>query len=254
VAALAACVTEGGGAEHLPDASAVTISAHELGRGSGAVVRRGEWRGVPIAAKLWSSDKFSDGDARSEWVMGRLTGGCAELVRTLAAWEAPSLGMAVELLDGASAVGGPPSMSSVTRDAFDEGKHAKLSARQAVEVARTVARAAAWMHARGLMHGDLYLHNTLRAPRDEGEADIVRLSDLGAACAYDRHAHAGLERLEVRSYGWLVEDLLSWRKPTTDADADLDAALRRVAAMCLADAHADRPSFDEVARLLDASR
>ena len=55
---------------------------------------------LKVACKLWSAELFSDGDARGEWLMGRLTGGCASLVRTLAAWETPSLGMAVELLEG----------------------------------------------------------------------------------------------------------------------------------------------------------
>ncbi|EOD39419.1 hypothetical protein EMIHUDRAFT_199859 [Emiliania huxleyi CCMP1516] len=111
---------------------AVAVGEEELGRGSGAVVKRGTWQGTPVACKLWSAELFSDGDARGEWLMGRLTGGCASLVRTLAAWETPSLGMAV-----------------------------------------------------------------------------VKLSDLGAACAYDRHGHTAVEKLEVRSFGLLLLDLLS---------------------------------------------
>jgi hypothetical protein len=90
-----------------------------------------------------------------------------------------------------------------------------------------------WLHSRGLMHGDIYLHNTLRVPapstasatsasgkrtRDAAAAasddgDVVRLSDLGAASAYDRAAHPGVEQLEVRAYGYLVADLLTWLEP-----------------------------------------
>ena len=43
-------------------------------------------------------------------------------------WEQPALGMAVELLRGASAVGGPPNFDTCTRDTFTEGTHARCSA------------------------------------------------------------------------------------------------------------------------------
>lgn len=69
----------------LRDASEVEVSDTVLGQGSGAVVKRGTWRGQPVAVKLWSAEIFSDGDARGEWAAGRLTGGCPDLVRTLMA-------------------------------------------------------------------------------------------------------------------------------------------------------------------------
>ena len=116
-------------------------------------------------------------------------------VRTLAAWEAPSLGMALELLENASAVGAPPDFDSVTRDTFKEGKQPRLTLTQALNIAVTVARAGAWLHTRGLMHGDIYLHNTLRVPAAKPTDDVVRLSDFGAACAYDRNEFPLIERL-----------------------------------------------------------
>ena len=42
------------------------MSEVELGRGSGAVVRRGKWGARDVAVKIWSEEKFSDGDARGE--------------------------------------------------------------------------------------------------------------------------------------------------------------------------------------------
>jgi hypothetical protein len=257
----------------LPDSSQVDISEAELGRGSGAVVKRGTWQNTPVACKLWTAECFSDGDARGEWVMGKLTGGCPHVVRTLAAWERPALGMAVELLEGASAVGGPPNFDSVTRDTFTEGKHERLTARQAHQVALVVARAGAWLHERGLMHGDVYLHNTLRvaaaaaaAPTtgkrrrgsqaEGGDAagdsdDVVRLSDLGAACAYDRTRHPQLEALEVRSYGWLVLDLLSWLAQDGDeGGARLIDTMRSVAEACSSSA---TPKFASAVKQLEGA-
>ena len=242
--ALAAANRSDGGAAFLSDASEVSVEEEELGRGSGAVVRRGTWQGTPVAVKLWSAERFSDGDARGEWVAGRLSGGCEHLVRTLAAWETPSLGMALELLEGASAVGAPPNFDTITRDTFKAGVHAKLTPREAHRVALTVARAGSWLHARGLVHGDMYLHNTLRVPAakasssasgrggggrgskrsreaaDGAAGDVVRLSDLGAATAYDRSAHPGVERIELRAFGHLVNDLLQWLDGSEGDDAE----------------------------------
>jgi hypothetical protein len=109
----------GGGVPFLADAADVDVSDDELGRGSGAVVKRGLWGGQPVAVKLWCAERFSDGDARGEWLAGRLTGGCPHLVRTLAAWEKPSLGMALELLNGASAVSVPAHRSPYRRPCVD---------------------------------------------------------------------------------------------------------------------------------------
>ena len=242
----------GAGTTFLPDASEVEVDETVLGQGSGAVVKRGAWRGKPVAVKLWSAERFSDGDARGEWVAGRLTGDCPDLVRTLAAWESPSLGMALELLEGASAVGGPPNFGTVTRDAFTDGKQPKLGVLEAFNVAVTVARAGEWLHTRGLMHGDVYLHNTLRvagSSRALGRPpramdDIVRLSDLGAACAYDRGAHAGLEKIEVRSFGWLVHDLLSWIAPGPYVqESKCLGLMREVANACTSEELSRVPSF-----------
>jgi hypothetical protein len=56
------------------------------------------------------------------------------------------------------------------------------------------------------MHGDLYAHNTLLGP--DGHALI---GDFGAASfvdVADRKTAEALERLEVRAYGCLLEELL----------------------------------------------
>jgi len=224
------------------------------------VVVRGEWAidtvqsvklGTPVAVKQWTSAQFSDGDARGEWVMGRLTGGNDAMVRTLGTWEQPTLGMALELLDGATAVGGPPSFESVTRDTFIEGKHEKLLPAQAVAVALQVAHACNWLHTRGICHGDVYLHNTLRVTSGES-AGTIRLSDLGAACTYDRLRDAVLERIEVRSFGFLVQDLLKWIQLTDEIGNQQLVRLREVAESCEAEKVEELPTFDAITSSLHA--
>ena len=102
-----------------------------------------------------------------------------------------------------------------------------------------------WLHARGMMHGDVYLHNTLRS------GDAVRLSDLGAATVYDRSEHPWLERIEVRSFGFLVLDVLEgpWDDPE-GAHAVTAEALRALADECCGAEVDERPLFAAiVARL-----
>jgi hypothetical protein len=56
------------------------------------------------------------------------------------------------------------------------------------------------------MHGDLYAHNILV------DGSQALLGDFGAACVYDGHAALdaqALERIEVRSFGILLKELLA---------------------------------------------
>merc|ERR1719150_2105087 len=125
--------------------------------------------------------------------------------------------MILELLEGAVAAASPPSFATVTRDALrkDGGKGPSLSVASALDVARAVAQAIAYLHGKGLVHGDVYLHNTL-VVLDEGSSKgagaspavcDVRLSDFGAAAAVDGEDFEALRRLEARSFGWLLQDL-----------------------------------------------
>ena len=60
------------------------------------------------------------------------------------------------------------------------------------------------LHAQGLVHGDLYAHNIL------WNDEQVVLSDLGGASflpIQDKAMTAALEKLDVRAYHVLVEEL-----------------------------------------------
>ena len=86
----------------------------------------------------------------------------------------------------------------------------------------------AQLHARGLMHGDLYAHNLLRA------GDRVWLSDFGAAAFLppaQPGLHAGLRALDVRAFGVLLAEWLA-RVPADGAQAL--GALSALQARCLA--------------------
>ena len=73
-------------------------------------------------------------------------------------------------------------------------------------MAAAIAGAMAHLHARGLMHGDLYAHNILWDPAS-GDA---RLGDFGAATRLEGAPAAQRQRLlalEVRAMGCLLDEL-----------------------------------------------
>lgn len=95
------------------------------------------------------------------------------------------------------------------------------------------------------MHGDLYGHNILH----DGQGRAL-LGDFGAASFYLLGAPllaTGLERLEVRAFGCLLEELLALC-PATAAACE---ALHRLANECQRPETALRPSFAEIDARLD---
>ena len=117
-----------------------------------------------------------------------------------------------------------------------------LSPAQALGIARGIASAAQQLHARGINHGDLYAHNILY--HQDGRA---LLGDFGAASFVppgEPRLAAALERIELRAFGCLLEELAGHCPP------DPGAALAQLARRCLAADPAARPSFAEVGAAL----
>lgn len=101
-------------------------------------------------------------------------------------------------------LGNPPSFESCTRDTYPE--KTVFTAPMMVAIAQNIASAVAHLHRNGIMHGDLYAHNIL-----VNETGNSILGDFGAASFYDRTntiMAEQIERLEVRAFGYLLEDLL----------------------------------------------
>ena len=140
-------------------------------------------------------------------------------------------------------LGGPPSLDSCTRDTYPPDTVFDLEV--VLRIATGVAAAAARLHQRGILHGDLYAHNTLV----NGAGDTC-LSDFGAASFYDPAdtLAPGLERLEIRAWGCLLEDLLD-RCP---APPEALAQLRQLQQACMQPDSLARPSFAEVLARLGA--
>jgi serine/threonine protein kinase len=94
------------------------------------------------------------------------------------------------------------------------------------------------------MHGDLYAHNIL-----VDRAGHSLLGDFGAASFYDPTDTAlaqALERLEVRAFGCLLEELLDRCTPEPSSQNAAFESLHRLRQDCLNQVLSLRPRFTEI--------
>ena len=140
---------------------------------------------------------------------------------------------------------GPPSLQSCTRDVYVPGPRFELA--PVARIAYGMACAARYLHQQGILHGDFYAHNILH-----DEQGYALLGDLGAASLYSTGAQAqatGLQRLEVRAFGGLLEELIERCDESPAAQLGL-TTMRELKARCLGDSPQSRPLFDEIAQVL----
>ncbi|QWZ82747.1 MULTISPECIES: leucine-rich repeat-containing protein kinase family protein [Aeromonas] len=207
-----------------------------------------------VAVKLFKGAVTSDGLPRCEMAASLAAGTHPKLIKVIGKVADHPSGipaLVMELIDPAFAnLAGPPSLDSCTRDVYPEELH--LSVPDALAMAHGIASVAGHLHRAGIMHGDLYGHNILFARGFDAPARAL-LGDFGAASLYersDRERAVGLERLEVRAFGCLLEELLA-HCDTQDSPLD---GLHQLKAACLSELPADRPDFAYIERQLAAAR
>lgn len=219
-----------------------------LGQGASGVIHRALWHDGgerrEVAVKLFKGAVTSDGLPEDEMAACLGAGAHPSLIPILgrlAGHPEGRDGLVMALVEPAfRSLAGPPSLASCTRDVYAPGT--RLGAAQALGIARGIASAARQLHARGINHGDLYAHNILYHP--DGR---VLLGDFGAASFVPPGASrlaAALERVELRAFGCLLEELAERCPP------DPGAALGALARRCQAPEPARRPSFVEVEEAL----
>ncbi len=195
---------------------------HQLGEGASGVIyhaqRRSGLADLPdVAVKLFKGAMTSDGLPRSEMDACISAGRHPNLIplegRILDHPEGAD-GLVMALIDKRfHNLAGPPSLASCTRDSY--GPDIRFSLDAALRIASGIASAAGHLHAQGILHGDLYGHNILR--NDQGDC---LLGDFGAASFFvpeDRPRAKALQRLEVRAFGCLLEELLDRCPAAPDA-------------------------------------
>lgn len=217
----------------------------QLGEGaSGVIYRALSGDGQPVAVKLFKGAVTSDGLPRCEMAACLTAGAHPNLIPVLGPIDghpAGREGLVMSLIDPVFAnLAGPPSLASCTRDVY--APQTRFDADTALRLALGIASAARQLHARGLMHGDLYAHNILH----DGQGGAL-LGDFGAASFY-RPADAALERLEVRAFGCLLEELIA------HGDGDMPAALQTLLRACLDEQPLRRPLFADIEQTLSALR
>ncbi|WP_233516377.1 leucine-rich repeat-containing protein kinase family protein [Janthinobacterium sp. BJB426] len=215
--------------------------AQQLGEGASGVIYRARLDGVDeVAVKVFKGAMTSDGLPRSEMAACVGAGahpGLIPILGTLDAHPQGALGLVMPLIDTAFRnLAGPPSLESCTRDVYADG--ACFDPAQALAIAHGIASAVCQLHARGIVHGDLYAHNILHA-----DAGACLLGDFGAASMFAPGSAQGdlLQGIEARAFGVLLGELIAH-------SATPLPALQVMMEACLQEEVLRRPTFDVIER------
>ncbi len=227
---------------------------HQLGEGASGVIHQAVLRTgtdeEAVAVKLFKGEVTSDGLPDCEMAACMHAGAHPHLVSAMArVIEHPNHQQALVMPLVAPEFGnlaGPPSLESCTRDVYAPSQ--RFTWTSTLRMAKGIASAAQHLHARGILHGDLYAHNILHTA--EGDA---LLSDFGAAAFFDVNDTAisqGLEKLEVRALGCLLEEL-AMQCDATLSEALQHQALALLSQQCLQETPLNRPSLAQICTKLE---
>ena len=218
----------------------------KLGEGASGVIHQAVLgpASQPVAVKLFKGAVTSDGWPHSEMAASIAAGAHPTLIAAQSRIDGHpdgTQGLVMALVDPSfRTLAGPPSLASCTRDVYADD--AQWTSDVALRIARDIACAMQHLHARGILHGDLYAHNILWNAQGGG-----LLGDFGAAWmtdALDAAQARSLQRLEMRAFGCLLEELL---ERCNDAPPQAMVALKD---RCMQADVSARPSFAEALALL----
>ncbi|HSY62165.1 MAG TPA: protein kinase, partial [Cytophaga sp.] len=154
-------------------------------------------------------------------------------------------GLVMDLISsGYRNLGLPPDFVTCTRDTFSV--HQVFTINAVIRIARGIASVAIQLHKKGIMHGDLYAHNIL-----VNEEYHSLFGDFGAATIFSIHdaLASRLEKIEVRAYGCLLEDLLN--RVIQDSEVEINY-LQDLKNQCLHTNPESRPTFKNILEQLTA--
>ncbi|MBI3520769.1 MAG: protein kinase [Bacteroidetes bacterium] len=224
-----------------------------LGQGASGIISKAQWHQSStkkeIAVKVFKGEVTSDGFPEDEMNACIAAGNHEHLVTLIGKitdHPEQKTGLVLDLIPSSfKNLAGPPSFDTCTRDTFKEGT--TFSATTIFKIVRAIADAAKHLHSKGIMHGDLYAHNTLF----DNDANTI-FGDFGAATMYDISDKNApyLERLDVRAFGCLMEDLLN-HVPEHKKKESLFLCLLGLKAACLKENIIERPSFYDIKLMLD---
>ncbi|MES2516279.1 MAG: leucine-rich repeat-containing protein kinase family protein [Bacteroidota bacterium] len=239
--------------DELPVISWNELTIHEiLGQGASGIISKATWNNLTtkkeVAVKVFKGEVTSDGFPEDEMNACITAGNHENLVAVLGKIKnhpEQKPGLVLELIPPTfKNLAGPPSFETCTRDTFKPGT--VFTSELILKICTSVALASYHLHQKGIMHGDLYAHNTLF----DKEGTTI-FGDFGAATIYAQSdANATLlERLDVRAFGCFMDDLLN-QVDKNKTNESLFLCLSGLKTACLNEAISNRPSFFELKEML----
>ena len=216
-----------------------------LGEGASGNIYKAIYNNIEVAIKIFKGDITSDGLPQEEMDINISIGVHENLIDVLAQVSNHPQGKDVLMLELIPStffnLGLPPSLDSCTRDVYL--KDFKLSTQASLKILKAMASAAVHMHKRGIMHGDFYAHNIMI---DRNHNSI--LGDFGGASYYeaeDFEVDNTLEKLEVRAFACLIEELLELSKDDNQ-DVNIRDSLFQLKILCFNNKPEKRPFFKQI--------
>ena len=229
----------------------------QLGEGASGVIYRAKWLKQPaslkgsdshIAVKLFKGEVTSDGYPSDELNCCLSAGSHSNLIKVVAQIaQKDQLGLVMELIPNSFYnLGLPPSLVTCTRDTFKEGCEFTLA--DITKIALSMADTLKHLHKNKVSHGDVYAHNIMVNENSE-----VLFGDFGAASNLNflptTHKD-GIEGIEVRAFGCLVEDLLGQARIESSLDDELMEKLSDLKDRCMHEFMSLRPKFSDIQKQL----
>jgi hypothetical protein len=228
---------------------------HPLGEGASGVIYRAKLTEADIetavAVKMFKGSVTSDGLPRSEKIACIAAGphpGLIPVNGKINGHPENSMGLVMSLIDpGFISLAGPPSLASCTRDIYPA--ETRFTVKIAIKILLGIASVTEHLHSQGILHGDLYAHNILW--NEEGDS---LLCDFGAASFIpqnDSNLGNALQRIEVRAFACLLEEVLARTQAITEENHVIDA-LRELHTRCNHAMVNSRPLFAEIKFILSS--
>ena len=219
----------------------------QLGEGASGIISKAILKSKEnqeVAIKIFKGEVTSDGLPEDELQTCISAGEHSNLVPLLAKIKNHSEGkegLVMELIStDYTNLGNPPSFETCTRDVLNPNVY--YSVNQVLTILKSVASVGTHLHKRGILHGDLYAHNTM--VNQEGNA---LLGDFGAATFYNVNTETAslLERLDVRAFGCLIDDLLGQIREK-EVDKNGVEKLKELREKCMIEEVENRLGFEEI--------